>query len=208
MNTLADSWIENDPISPVSADFHDEVEDGCGGVEWQLHVLKKNGTSNEQLHELAREVRGVEKRRGRKFTIGQYRQLFENWAAASKPFLRPGHDYFTEFLAKLDCVAVPKGETLQAAFERAKLREPPAEVAEIPNEKVRLLGSLCRELHEMGGGQPIMLHQESIARLFGCSWRTIGNWIKALKTVGVLRLAEPARRRQKAARYFFVSGRE
>jgi len=38
---LAEAWIEDDPISPVSVDFHDEVEeqnevdegeDGCGGV--------------------------------------------------------------------------------------------------------------------------------------------------------------------------------
>jgi len=31
-------------------------------------------------------------------------------------FPRPGHDYFTDFLAKLDCVTVPKGQTLQRAF--------------------------------------------------------------------------------------------
>ena len=134
MKTLADSWIENDPISPVSGDFHDEVEehdevdeteDGCGGVQWELQVLKKGRTSNKMLHELARDVRGVEKARRKRFSIRQYKFLIDQWAAASKPYLRPGHDYFTEFLAKLDCVTVPKGETLQAAFERAKLKNPP-----------------------------------------------------------------------------------
>jgi len=74
----------------------------------------------------------------------------------------------------------------------------------IQNENVRLFASLCRELHDMGGGQTIMLHQVSLARLFGCSWRTIGNWIKALKTIGVLKLAEPARRNARAARYFYL----
>src|SRR5260370_19267757 len=137
MKTLADSWIENDPISPVSGDFHDEVEehdevdeteDGCGGVQWELQVLKKGRTSNKMLHELARDVRGVEKARRKRFSIRQYKFLIDQWAAASKPYLRPGHDYFTECLAKLDCVTVPKGETLQEAFERAKLQEPPSEV--------------------------------------------------------------------------------
>jgi hypothetical protein len=90
-------------------------------VQWSLYVLKKNRTSNKQLHELAREIKGVEKRRGRKFTTRQYRLIFDKWAAASKPHLSPDHDYFTEFLAKLDCVTVPRGETLQAAFERAKV---------------------------------------------------------------------------------------
>jgi len=46
----------------------------------------------------------------------------------SQPFLRTGHDYFTELLAKLDCVTIPKGETLQAAFERAKRRKTPSTV--------------------------------------------------------------------------------
>jgi hypothetical protein len=55
--------------------------------------------------------------------------IFAKWESASRPFLQPGHDYFTEFLAKLDCVTVPNGETLQAAFERAQRREPPSKDA-------------------------------------------------------------------------------
>jgi hypothetical protein len=211
---LADSWVEDDPAAPVLTNFHDEVEehdevdevkDGCGGVQRHLYVLKKGRTSNKMLHELAREVRGVENRRGKRFSIRQYKVLIDQWAAASKPYLRAGPDYFTEFLAKLDCVTVPKGETLEAAFERANLRQPPAEVLVITNEKVRQFASLCRELQEMAGDQPFMMHQVSIGKLFGCSWRTIGNWIKALKTVGVLKLAEPAIKGVRAARYFYVA---
>jgi hypothetical protein len=51
--------------------------------------------------------------------------------------LKAGHNYFTEFLAKLDLVRVPKDETLKAAFERAKGREPPSKVLIIANEGVR-----------------------------------------------------------------------
>jgi hypothetical protein len=75
----------------------------------------------------------------------------------SQPFLRTGHDYFTEFLAKLDCVTISKGETLQAAFERVKRRKAPSKVLVIPNEGVQLLASLRRELQEMAGDQPYML---------------------------------------------------
>jgi hypothetical protein len=57
----------------------------------------------------------------------------------------------------------------------------------------------------MAGDQPIMLHQESLANLFGHShWRTVGNWIKALKTWNLLKLAEPAIPKARAARYFFT----
>jgi hypothetical protein len=211
---LAESWVEDTPTGVISEGFHDEVDeidevdeakDGCGGVDWQQHVLKKPNTSNKQLHELAREFRGVEKRRGKKLSITQYKSIYEKWEFYSRPFLLPGHDYLTEFLAKLNCVTVPKGETLQAAFERAKRREPSFKVLVNANENVRLFASLCRELQEMAGDQPIMLHQMSIAKLFGHSdHKNISNWIKALKTLGVLQPAEAAIPKAKAARYYYL----
>jgi hypothetical protein len=211
---LAESWVEDALTGTALEAFHDEVEevdevdeakDGCGGVVWQPYVLKKPHTSNKWLHELAREIKGVEKRRGRRLTVANYKTIFDKWESASRPFLRPGDDYFTEFLAKLDCVTVPKGETLQAAFERAKRREPPAKVLLVPNEGVRLLASLCRELQEMAGNQPFMLCQMSVAKLFRhSSHRNISNWIRALKTLGVLKPADDAVPNVRAARYFYV----
>ncbi len=208
---LAESWIEGAPELTKLGGFHDEVdevdeaEDGCGGVVWQSYVLKKPHTSNKMLHELAREVKGKEKRRGKKLGAAVYKTIFDNWERVSQPFLQAGHDYFTEFLAKLDCVAVPKGETLQTAFERAKRREPPSKVLMNSQRGVRLLASLCRELQEIGGDQPIMLHQMSIAKLFGFSHhRNISNWIKALKTLDLLKPGDPWSR-GKTARYFYVA---
>jgi hypothetical protein len=210
---LADSWTEEVRALAALNSFHDEAEevdevdeakDGCGGVCVEKYVLNRAGTSNSQLHELAREVRGAEKRQGKRFNVTQYKAIFRKWESQSKPFLRARHDYFVEFLAKLDCVLVPKGETLQAAFERAKHREPPAKAAAISNKGVQLLASLCRELQERNGGQPIMLHQASVAKLFGHSdHRNISNWIRALKTLGVL---DVAKRWSfgKSQRYFYV----
>jgi hypothetical protein len=96
---LGDSWIEDTPTITTLEHFHDEVkevdevneaQDGCGGVVWQPYVLKKAQTSNKQLHELARDIKGVEKRRGRKLTRQHYRTIFDNWESASRSFLRPG----------------------------------------------------------------------------------------------------------------------
>src|SRR5437773_184499 len=111
---LAELWIEDAPTGTALGGFHAEAKDGCGGVVWQQYVLKKPHTSNKLLHELAREIRGVEKKRGKKLTAAQYKMICDKWEVASQPFLRPAHDYFTELLAKLDCVTIPKGETLQA----------------------------------------------------------------------------------------------
>jgi hypothetical protein len=210
---LANSWVEDAPATTTLEAFHDEVEehdeadeakDGWGGVDWQQYVLEKPHTSYKMLHELAREIRGVEKRRGKKLTVAQYKAIFDKWEAASRPLLRAGNDYFTELLAKLDCVTVPKGETLRAAFEQAKRREPPSKVSMIRTEGVRLLASLCCELQQMAGDQPFMLCQMSVAKLFGhSSHRTISDWIKALKALDLLRVAEPWRLRR-ATRYFYA----
>jgi hypothetical protein len=173
------------------------------GVAWRPYVLKKPHTSNKALHELAREIRGVE--RWKKLTVVHYKAIFDGWEAASRTFLRLGHDYFAEFLAKLSCVTVPKGETLQAAFERAKRREPPAKVLLVSNKGLQRLASLCRELQEMADDQPFMLCQMSVAKLFGHSdHKNISNWIRGLKTLGVLKLAEVAIPNARAARYFYV----
>ena len=77
---LADTWVEELPTAIPSKQLYDELdeydevdesEDGCGGVCWQSYVLKKAHTSNKNLHELAREVRGVETKRGKKLTVRQ-----------------------------------------------------------------------------------------------------------------------------------------
>ena len=211
---LANSWVQEPPTKTPSGHLYDEYEesdeldeskDGCGGVVWQPYVLKRAHTRNKMLHELAREIRGVEKRRGKKMAVAQYKAISDKWESASKPFLRPGHDYFTDLLAKLDCVIVPKGETLKAAFERAKTKPPPAKVLIHQNTEVRLLASLCRELQEMAGDQPFMLCQMSVAHLFGhSSHRTISNWIKVLKILDMLKVAEPWSW-GKAARYFYIA---
>jgi hypothetical protein len=210
---LANSWAEEAPTPTRFEQLYDELDesdevdeskDGCCGVCWWEYVLKKPRTSNKMLPELARAVRGVEIQRGKLLTIAQYKTIFGKWEDASRPFLRKGHDYFTEFLAKLSSVTMPKGETLRSAFKRAKLRQPPSKVLDVPNKDLRLFASLCRELQEMFGNRPIMLRQVSISKLFDVSQQTISEWICALKTLQVLKLAEPAVKNVKAARYYFI----
>jgi hypothetical protein len=174
--------------------------EGC----WWKYVLKKPHTSNKMLHELAREVRGVEIKRSKPLKLTQYKTIYSKWEEPSRRFLRKGHDYFTEFLAKLSIVTMPKGETLESAFERAKLRKPPPKVWDAPSNGLRLLATLCAELQEMFRERPIMLHQASIAKLFGVSQQTISQWNCALKTLRVLTLAERASPNVRAARYFFT----
>ena len=99
---------------------------------------------------------------------------------------------------------MPKGETLESAFERSERKEPPSRVSLVPNKGLQSLASLCRELQEMFGDQPIMLCQTAIAELFKVSQPTISEWIRVLRTLEVLKLAEPAIPNCRAARYYFI----
>jgi hypothetical protein len=145
---LANSWVEEpSTLKPFEqlydeldeSDEVDESKDGCGGVCWWNYVLNKARTSNKMLHELAREVRGVEIKRGKPFTLVHYKAIFSKWEHASRQFLREGHDYFTEFLAKLSIVTMPKGETLESAFRRSQRREPPSKVLAVPSPKITVI---------------------------------------------------------------------
>jgi hypothetical protein len=209
---LSNSWTEEASATTQSEQLYDEyeeydeldeLEDGCGGVQWGHYVLKASGTSNKVLHELAREVRGVETKRGKSLTGNQYKTICDKWKTASRPFLRNGVDYFARFLAKLSTVTIPKGETLRTALERAKGRQPPSKVLLVSKE-LQLLASLCWELQELAGDQPIMLCQTQIAKLFTVAQQTISEWIRALKTLRVLKLAEAAIKNHRAARYYFI----
>jgi hypothetical protein len=209
---LANSWPEVVPAAVPSAHLYDESEeydeldeskDGCGGVQWRQYVLKRSGTSNKMLHELAREVRGVETKRGKPLTGSQYKTICEKWKIASRPYLQKGVDYFARFLAKLSSVTMPKGETLSTAFGRAKGKQPPSKVL-LASKELQLLASLCRELQVLARDQPIMLCQTQIAKLFTVAQQTVSEWIRALRTLDVLRLAEPAVKNVRAARYFFI----
>src|SRR5882762_2052104 len=100
---LANSWPEEAPTAIPSGHLYDEYEeldevdeskDGCGGGQWGQYVLNKSRTSNKMLHELARDVRGMERKRGKLLTGTQYKTICSKWEDASRPFLRKGHDYF------------------------------------------------------------------------------------------------------------------
>jgi hypothetical protein len=93
---------------------------------------------------------------------------------------------------------------LRLPFSRFGKRNERATVLGVPSQQLESFGSLCRELQDMFGDAPIMLSQTSIAKLFKVSQQTISDWIRALRTLRVLRLAEPAIKNVKAARYYFT----
>jgi len=71
----------------------------------------------------------------------------------------------------------------------------------VPNKELQLLASLPGRFKRWPEDRPIMLCQTHIAKLFTVAQQTISEWIRALKTLQVLRLAEPAVKKARAVRY-------
>lgn len=104
-------------VSQESEEFKD-FQDGGGGW-WVPYILKEKG-SYKKLFFFARATRGIEVENGIQFSREQLLAIFEQWEVASKSFLRPGHDYFEEFLGDMRRVKYPKNFALRTAFEKSK----------------------------------------------------------------------------------------
>lgn len=218
---LAKAWNES-PVGILSSDFRNEVDEykeeeevkegedgvvGGGGevaVDWEACVLTECSTSNRKLFDLARKVRTHERLCGISLSPKECQEVFIKWESASKLYLRSRHDYFTEFLAKLESVKIPEGETLETAFQKSQDVAPPEQLKNYPNDAVQHFGSFCRLLHQKSGGNAIMLAQYPIAKLFKCTPHTISNWIRVLKYFGLLKLETKGSKGKSASTYFYL----
>jgi hypothetical protein len=166
-------------------------------------VLKKPRTSNKMLHELARAVRGIEIKRGKSLNSCPVQNDLQQLGRTIAPVLRRGHDYFTEFLAKLSIVTKPEGETLESAFQGSQSRQPPSKVLPVPNEGLQSLASLCRELQEMFRDQPHHAvpsgHCEAVQSIAADHLR-----LDSCAQNAACPETEPAIKNVKAARYYFI----
>lgn len=113
--------------------------------------------------------------------------------------------YFTEFLAKLNFVTVPKGETLQVAFERAKHREPTLKGSPDSASGSAVTGKPLSRASRNGGGSTLHAMPNErceIVRTFLAQDNL--QLDSGTKTLEVLKLAEAAIPNARAARYFYV----
>lgn len=150
------------------------------------HALSTNHTSNRVLFGLARHLRGFEKKYECRLGPTLLVEILESWKRKNESFLRPNHDYFCEFLVKLQAVQFAWGETLSAALERARQQSPPSRVLVLTDEAAHLLASLCRELQREAGDEPFYLIGRAAALLLNRSHSTVASWLRAFQALGIL----------------------
>ena len=213
---LAESWVEDTPTGAALEGFHDEVEehdevdeakDGCRGCGVAAVRAQRSITAATRCFMSLREKLKAWKRNAETNSIrligrGDLSPLGVCVAALLATRARLfcgvfGQTKFRNCSQRRDLASrIRAGEAQGTAFEGS---DDPC------RRGVRLLASLCRELQEIAGDQPFMLCQGAVAKLFGhSSHRNICNWIRALITLEILKRAEPAIPRARAARYVYL----
>jgi DNA-binding transcriptional ArsR family regulator len=218
VNTLAKDWTavgsalgEIEVIPPQALRWTEEAEEteeidetdereDVEGVVWgeirqavdECRLLAPQ-TSNKLLFQLARRVRGIEKRFHYRFAPILLRKIFDKWETLNHNFLRSGHDYFVEFCEKLTLVRQPYGDTLSSAIESARNQSPLVRVLVIRDPEAHLLASVCCELQVRAGREPFYLISRAYAKLTGRAHSTIASWLKAFRTLGIIELVEQGR---------------
>ena len=192
------TWTE-ETEEPEETDETDEREDVEGVVWGEIEQavdecrLYEPRTSNKLLFQLARRVRGIEKRCHYRLAPILLSRIFDKWEALSHNFLRPGNDYFVEFCEKLALVRQPYGDTLASAIESACNENPPVRALVIRDPGAHLLAAVCRELQVRAGNEPFYLISRAYAKLTGRAHSTIASWLKAFRALGIIKLVEQGR---------------
>jgi hypothetical protein len=174
------------------------------GLEKDLKELAASNACNQRntakkgLWQLARDLRAVEKRIGRKLSNSELMLTFDEWHRLSQSFLDPKKtrdDYLAAFLAKPAKVRIPtgEGETNKKALE-AVTKLPPSALPVIPGmpaapETLRRVAALHRELSRRCANKTYFLSCRDTAKaLRGLSHQTAYNINLALAQLGVIEI--------------------
>lgn len=202
---------ETEEIEEIEDTEEAEETDVVGEEVWkeitsaiEASTLTSLRSSNGPLFTLARRVRGVERRHNLRFSPILLLEFFESWKARNEIFLRPAHDYFTEFLVKLQAVKQPWGESLLSALEVAYSSPPTSRVLVIDDPDAHALASLCRELQRRAGAEPFYLIGRACAALLSRPHSTVAGWLRAFQPLGIVGLVEQGRRRR-GSRYRYIA---
>ena len=192
------------PECPVSLVY--PVSNGQGSdkeLEKELKALAMRNActcaedrAETKRFKLARDLRGLQKKIGRKLTPTELRVASDEWERISLPFLDwNGDDHFAMLVAEVTKVRVPTGEgdTVNKALE-AVLKLPDADLPVIPGyadarKAMRKLAALHREMSRLCGRNIYFLSYRAAAKACDELTRSSAHTITlALDGFGVIKI--------------------
>jgi len=132
--------------------------------------------NNPSLFKLARLVKSYENVVGRPATEAELEFVFDRWSLIARPFWRrelTRDDYYAEFLEAYGYARIGLDENpIELAVSRAKATPLP-QVQGFTDERIRLLGAICREMQQITGANPFFLPTRKSARFLACIGHTL-----------------------------------
>ena len=185
------------PVSPVSNGQgpDKELEKELKNLATRYACTQSNDDAGRRLFEIARGIRAIKKKIGRKLTTDELMVAFNEWHRVSGSWLDPKEDYLACFLAGLGKVRVPMGDgdTIKKALE-AVSKLSLSELPIIPGmrdalESWRRIVALHRELSCRCGSNAYFLSCRDTAKAFpGLSHQAACNINLALAQLGVVKI--------------------
>jgi hypothetical protein len=185
------------PVSPVSnrQGLDKELEEELKDLATRYACTQCNNGARKSLFEIARGVRAIEKKTGRKLTTDELMVAFNEWHRVSGRWLDPEEDHLASFLAGLGKVRVPMGEgdSLNKALE-AVTKLSVSELPAIPGvtnarESWRRIAALHREMSCRSANNTYFLSYRDAARVLpGLSHQTAYSITLSLGWLGVIEI--------------------
>jgi hypothetical protein len=182
----------------------------CGAVEDAIRATMPSGPGqrNRMIFALCRRLKALPHLADA--DPGELRDVIQRWHQLALPAIRtkPFEETYIDFLRAWPKVKHPAGSgPLADLFQRASAAPPPSVATGYEQEGLRLLVSLCRELHRAADPGPFFLGCRTAGTLLGVDHTTAWRWLFLLKEDGVLELVSiGSQSTHKASRYRYVAG--
>jgi hypothetical protein len=176
----------------------------------ELTRLSKEQTSRIYMFDFVRRVKAILRLHQRRLTPEQHKTVHDLWESRNHQYLRPGQDYFPEYMARLSVVRFPHGEQLIAAYQRALAAMPTTGVLVYSAAAAHVLANICRELQLLAGDKPFYLACRSAATLLKRHYTTVAMWLRGFQELGIIELVEhgkllPDKKQNRASRYRYTA---
>ncbi len=148
--------------------------------------------NNRQLFNLARFVRGIEKKAGIRLTRMEIKTLVDTWfdACPRECLSKSRQEYLSEFCRILSQTKKPLDDApVKRAWECACQNPIPREADDLPEAEGRLAG-MCLELQKQRGEEPFFLSCRSVAKLFNVDPSQAGRWLRSLEGYGLIEVVK------------------